>query len=161
MKAMLKSLERRMDMERLRNAFYQARIAAGRFMLGRNGMDQLNYALLWGYLGLCVIRALIVWVTRSFTVGRAFDVALDVILVAIAFRSLSRNLPRRQSENLRWLDLRRRAERRIGAAARRRADKEHKYFTCKQCGTVCRVPTGKGNIVITCPKCGEKIQART
>lgn len=148
-------------MERLRDALYKARIAVGRFMLGRNGMDQLNYALLWGYLILCVIRAVVVWVTRSLTVGRVFDILIDIVLVIIVFRTLSRNLPRRQAENLRWLNLRRRVERKVGGAVRRRADKTHKYFTCKNCGTVCRVPTGKGNIIITCPKCGEKIQAKT
>ena len=42
----------------------------------------------------------------------------------------------------------------------RRADKDHKYFTCK-CGAVCRVPVGRGKIVITCPKCGQKINAKT
>lgn len=46
-----------------------------------------------------------------------------------------------------------------GAKARR-ADKEHKYFTCR-CGAICRVPVGKGKIVITCPKCGAKIEAKS
>ena len=27
-------------------------------------------------------------------------------------------------------------------------------FTCPSCGAVCRVPRGKGRIVITCPRCG-------
>ena len=43
----------------------------------------------------------------------------------------------------------------------RHADKEHKYFTCKNCKAICRVPVGKGNIVITCPKCGAQIRAKT
>ena len=43
----------------------------------------------------------------------------------------------------------------------RHADKEHKYFTCKSCKTICRVPAGKGKIVITCPKCGAEIKAKT
>ena len=43
----------------------------------------------------------------------------------------------------------------------RHADKAHKYFTCKNCKTICRVPVGKGKIVITCPKCGAQIHART
>ena len=50
--------------------------------------------------------------------------------------------------------------RNAGAKARH-ADKDHKYFTCKTCGTVCRVPVGKGKIIITCPKCGAQIQAKT
>ena len=148
-------------MERFQGALQKLRIAAGRFMLGRNGMDQLNYALLWAYLALCVIRAIVVMITRSLLVGRIFDIAADIAVVAILYRVLSRNLAKRQAENLRFLNWWRRTKRLTDGAIRRHRDKEHKYYTCKQCGTVCRVPTGKGNIVITCPKCGAKIQAKT
>ena len=148
-------------MERFQNVLQRLRLAAGRFMLGRNGMDQLNYALLWTYLGVCVVRAIVVALTRSLFVARAFDVLTDVVLVLMAFRILSRNLPKRQAENMRFLDGWRRVRRLTDGAVRRHKDKAHKYYTCKQCGTICRVPTGKGNIVITCPKCGAKIQAKT
>jgi len=47
-----------------------------------------------------------------------------------------------------------------GAKARH-ADKDHKYFTCKACGTICRVPVGKGKIIITCPKCGGQIHGKS
>ncbi len=130
-------------------------------MLGRNGMDQLNVALLWAYLGICVLRALLTLLTRSLFVGRIFDIAADVVAVALLYRALSRNAAKRQAENLRFLNWFRRTKRLADGAIKRHKDKEHKYYTCKKCGTVCRVPTGKGNIVITCPKCGEKIQAKT
>ena len=148
-------------MEWLRDAAQKLRIAAGRFMLGRNGMDQLNYALLWTYLALRVIRAILVAATRSAFAGWAFDLVSDAFVVAIFFRGLSRNVVKRQEENLRFLNWWRRTKRLTDGAVKRYRDKEHKYYTCKRCGTVCRVPTGKGNIVITCPKCGEKIQAKT
>ena len=45
---------------------------------------------------------------------------------------------------------------RCAGARARHADKEHRYFTCKQCKTICRVPVGKGKIIITCPKCGHQ-----
>ena len=148
-------------MEQFQNFLQRLRLTVGRFMLGRNGMDQLNYALLWAYLVLCVLRAIVVSLTRSLLVGRLFNVLTDVVLVVLAFRGLSRNLPKRQSENLRFLEGWQRVRRLTDGAVRRHKDKEHKYYTCKQCGTVCRVPTGKGNIIITCPKCGAKIQAKT
>ena len=148
-------------MDKLQNALQKLRIAAGRFMLGRNGMDQLNYALLWAYLFLCVVRAVAVMLTRSMIVGGVFDALTYVALIALGFRVLSRNLSRRQAENLRWLNWWSRARRVADGAVKRHRDREHKYYTCKQCGTVCRVPTGKGNIIITCPKCGAKIQAKT
>ena len=148
-------------MDKLQDALQKLRIAAGRFMLGRNGMDQLNYALLWAYLALCVIRAIVVMITRSLLVGWIFDIAADVIVVGILYRILSRNLAKRQAENLRFLNWWSRARRVTDGAIKRHRDREHKYYTCKQCGTVCRVPTAKGNIIITCPKCGAKIQAKT
>ena len=148
-------------MEKLQDALQKLRIAAGRFMLGRNGMDQLNYALLWAYLILRVVRAVAVAASRSLVIGVVFNVLTDVLLIAMAFRVLSRNLPRRQAENLRWLNWWQRTRRIADGAVKRHRDREHKYYTCKQCGTVCRVPVGKGNIVITCPKCGAKIQAKT
>lgn len=46
-------------------------------------------------------------------------------------------------------------------ALSRSRDKEHKYFTCPNCRTVCRVPRGKGRIVITCPKCGAEIHGKS
>ena len=33
--------------------------------------------------------------------------------------------------------------------------------TCPQCGAVCRVPKGKGRIVITCPRCGNEIHRKS
>ena len=56
-----------------------------------------------------------------------------------------------------WWKLRSGAQ---GAKARH-ADKEHKYFTCRNCKTICRVPMGKGKVEITCPKCGAKIYGKT
>ena len=59
--------------------------------------------------------------------------------------------------NARFSDWRYPIQCRFSGARQRRLDKEHKYFTCKTCKTICRVPAGKGKIEITCPKCGQKI----
>ena len=32
---------------------------------------------------------------------------------------------------------------------------------CPGCGAVCRVPRGKGRIVITCPRCGNEIHGKS
>ena len=37
---------------------YKLRCAVARFMYGRNGMDQLNRALFWGYMGLFLAQML-------------------------------------------------------------------------------------------------------
>lgn len=138
----------------MRNFFYRLSGALARFMYGRNGSDQLNTALLGAYLA--------VWVVQAF-LGRIFAVrvvleTLSVLLAALVlFRTFSRNLPRRRAENAKFLNWWRPLKGRIAAARQRRRDRDHKYFTCRGCGAVCRVPAGKGKIEITCPRCGGKI----
>ena len=80
---------------------------------------------------------------------------------AVIFRMFSRNLYKRQAENQKWLQARSRRRGAASAAKARRADTEHKYFTCKRCKTICRVPVGKGKVIITCPKCGAEIHGKT
>ena len=131
-----------------------------RFMYGRNGMDQLNRALIFLYLGLCVWRTILLLALESIVPARIADVLLWGVLVGLFFRMFSKNLPRRRAENQKWVNWWWRVRSSSGARARH-ADKEHKYFTCKQCKTICRVPVGKGKIIITCPKCGAQIHAKS
>ena len=84
-----------------------------------------------------------------------------VLWVLVLFRMFSRNLYKRQAENQKWLQARSRRRGAASAAKARRADTEHKYFTCKRCKTICRVPVGKGKVIITCPKCGAEIHGKT
>ena len=77
------------------------------------------------------------------------------------YRMFSRNLPKRQAENQRFLNWWRPIGNRLSGVKQRRLDKDHKYFTCKNCKTICRVPAGKGKIEITCPKCGQKIMGKS
>ena len=41
------------------------------------------------------------------------------------------------------------------------SDKDHKYFVCKNCHKMVRVPKGKGKIEVTCPRCGHHFDARS
>ena len=82
-------------------------------------------------------------------------------LLACCSASFSRNLTRRRAENQRLVNWMVADEEQPQGARARHADKAHKYFTCKNCKTICRVPVGKGKIIITCPKCGAQIHART
>ena len=139
---------------------YKLRCAVARFMYGRNGMDQLNRALFWGYMG--TFLAQVLFSTLRWQVPALLcEILLWPLMFLIFFRMFSKNLPKRRAENQRfwnwWCGVR---SRNAGARARH-ADKDHKYFTCKNCKTICRVPVGKGKIIITCPKCGAQIQAKT
>ena len=128
-------------------------------MYGRNGMDQMNRTLLWGYIGILVAQ-LVFNLLRLWTPARVCEVLLWILMVVILFRMFSKNLPKRREENQKFMSWVWKSRNSAAGAKARRADKEHKYFTCK-CGAVCRVPVGKGKIVITCPKCGAKIEAKT
>ena len=129
-------------------------------MYGRNGMDQMNQALLRGYLVILVAQ-LIFSLLRLWIPARICESLLWVLMVFILFRMFSKNLTKRRAENQKWVNWWWRVRSSSSGARARHADKEHKYFTCKQCKTICRVPVGKGKIIITCPKCGAQIHAKS
>lgn len=142
----------------MRNFFYRVTGTIARFMYGRNGTDQLNMALLAAYLLVWLIQALL---RRNFAVRMVLEAVSLALAVLILFRTFSRNLHKRQAENAKFLSWWSPVKNRLAIARQRRQDKEHKYFVCKNCKTVCRVPSGKGKVEITCPKCGQKIIGRS
>ncbi len=138
----------------MRNFFYRITSAMARFMYGRNGTDQLNLALLVVYLIICVLQMVLARIKAAMVILNLLAIALAALVL---FRVFSRNLARRRAENARFLSWWTPLKNRAAGARQRRQDKEHKYFTCDGCKTICRVPAGKGKIEITCPKCGRKI----
>ena len=141
------------------NVFRKIGNAIARFMYGRNGMDQLNLVLMWVVLILDVVTML----------GQRNHAAVSMVLywlsmagwVYVLFRMFSKNLSKRRGENQKFVNWVWRMKSSRAGAKERHADKDHKYFTCKNCKTICRVPVGKGKIIITCPKCGAQIHAKT
>ena len=131
-----------------------------RFMYGRNGVDQLSRALLWVYIGLWIV-SMVLGALKLDVLQAICSVLMYVVLFYIFFRMFSKDLYKRREENTKFLQKTWSLRNRIGGAKARHADKDHKYFTCKQCKTICRVPVGKGKIIITCPKCRAQIQAKT
>lgn len=140
---------------------YKIKSALVQWMYGRNGMDQLNLALLWGYIGICLVGMILSAVTKWGLLSLILDVVLWALFLLILFRTFSKNLYKRREENSRWVNWCWRVKNGRQNARARHADKEHRYFTCKNCKTICRVPVGKGKIIITCPKCGAQIHGKT
>ena len=142
--------------------FARLRDAMARFMYGRNGVDQLNIAMLWTSIGADLLATILMRQQNSIAyVGLALYYGSVILWVLVLFRMFSRNLRKRQAENQKWLQARSRRRSAASAAKARRADKDHKYFTCRQCRAICRVPVGKGKVIITCPKCGAEIHGKT
>ena len=130
-----------------------------RLMYGRNGVDRLGLAMIWACLIVDIVSMFLM--PRAHTAGRLLYWASMVLWVVAIFRIFSRNLCKRRAENAKWMSFWGRIRGKNTGAQERHADKDHKYFTCKNCKTICRVPVGKGKVVITCPKCGAEIHGRT
>ena len=139
--------------------FQRLRNGLSRFMYGRNGADQLGLCIIWAAILLDIIGML---VKKIPLLSSIIGIVTTVMVLWALFRVFSRNLEKRRAENAVflqkvWWPL----KRKLSSGKQQRMDKEHKYFTCPNCKTVCRVPVGKGRIVITCPKCGREIHGKS
>ena len=139
-------------LEKMRNALI-------RFMYGRNGFDPLNRFLFWVVLILDI--ASIFLARGESPLGGILSLVVTAAWLLLLFRTFSRNLAKRREENQKFVGWWWKVKNKTAGAKARHADRDHKYFTCKSCGAICRVLVGKGNIVITCPKCRAQIQAKT
>ena len=123
---------------------------------GRQGMDELSKLLFWTAIGGYVLAVVLPGALRALLSSFA------TMFLAVAFlRAFSRDLPRREAENLLLLRYRDRKKREREAAKDRRAhSREYKYFKCPGCGTWLRVPRHKGKVHINC-RCGYTLYRRT
>ena len=117
-----------------------------RVMAGRYGTDKLNTWILGAGLILCIVSIFV----RIPMVDLALTLGAYALMIWAMFRTFSRNTYKRYRENRRFLMLLDRIK-----------DREHRYFDCPKCRQPVRVPRGKGQIMITCPKCKEKFQRKT
>lgn len=141
------------------NFFQRIGNALSRFMYGRNGVDRLGLTMIWAALLLDIINMLL---REKPVVSGITGLVSGVLLFTALFRMFSRNLEKRRAENTRFMEkVWWPVSRRMAGTRQQRMDKEHRYFTCHRCGAVCRVPRGKGRIVITCPRCGGEIHGKS
>ena len=136
--------------------FYRLQNTVRRFMVGRYGTDGLNRFLAVTYLVLWVL-------SRCFSrgwVGFALSAVATAVFVWFVFRTLSRNIPRRQAENQwfygwwyptrEWL---RHQKDRI------RDVKVCRYRRCPTCRAWLRLPIKKGRRTVTCSRCHTPFKA--
>ncbi len=124
------------------------------FMRGRYGVDQLSFAILILYLVVTIIGTF-------FRIPFVNTVAL-LLVVWCWFRILSRNTYKRAQENAKFMGKVYPIQNKYKAKKKEFQDrKTHKYFTCPTCRQRLRVPRGRGEITITCPKCKTKFDKRT
>ena len=124
------------------------------FMIGRNGPDALSKFS-------CVLACVLVILSMVFS-GVAGSVfwALGLVLLVISYwRMFSRNLEKRHMENQMFLSRVAPLTRKWNQWKLRRQQRNiYCFFKCPSCGTVLRVPKGKGRVRITCKSCAHKFE---
>ncbi len=125
-----------------------------RFMIGRNGADQLSRFLTYVALALIILN-LFVGSTVLWLLGLA-------ALVWAYFRMFSKNVARRREENGKYLQLQYKLTQRFRDwRDRQKQRRDYVFFRCPSCKAMLRVPRGKGRIRVTCRKCGNAFEKRT
>lgn len=128
-------------------------------MYGRYGNDHLGNFIL--------IISLILGVVSIFISGLT-DVILALIqmmLIALwAMRAFSRNVYRRRIENQKFLafwNSVKKPFKKLSPTFARLKDRKHKYFKCPNCKSRLRVPRGRGEITVTCPRCNNRFDKKS
>lgn len=130
-----------------------------RFLYGRYGNDQLNYAIL--------VLSLVAGFPSMFIggyVGLALTLLQLISLVFWAFRAFSKSHYKRRKENeafMRFWNSLKKRFRSVSAFFSRVKDRKHKYFKCPLCKSRLRVPRGRGSITVTCPRCKHRFDEKS
>ena len=131
-----------------------------RIFSGRQGMDEFSKALFWMGLVCMLLSVLTVNVLKG-VFSLLFNWLGLMLLIFSFVRAFSRRLGQREAENNAYLALRQKQRHNRQAAWERRAQrKDFCFFKCPGCGTILRVPRGKGKIHINCP-CGYVLYRKT
>ncbi len=134
----------------MQGVWYKIKAGFRRFMIGRHGVDQLSIALLY----LAVIASLI----NSFFLASSILSLVSFAVYAYAlFRMLSKNNAARYKENAWYLKRFGDVPQKVKQAwVRFKNRKTYLYFDCPECHAKLRVPRGKGEVTVTCGRCGHK-----
>lgn len=127
------------------------------FMYGRRGVDNFSRFL--------IVAALIVILLENFMPGLLRSLFSFVGLAGIIYacmRILSRDIYKREQENARYLKKRAAVLRWFRSVRDRwQQRREYRFFRCPSCHALLRVPRGKGKLLLTCRKCGNRFEKKT
>lgn len=141
-------------LQRFQMAMQRFIIKIQQFMAGRYGSDKFT-------IFLSIVGLILAFLGNFRELRFFYFIGLGVIIYSL-FRAMSKNFEARRKELnwfLRWSEKPRAEFKLLGNKWRDR--KTHRYFKCKSCKTVLRVPVGRGKIEVTCPKCKMKEIRRT
>ena len=134
-----------------RGPSWRERIA--RFMAGRYGIDRLYHFL----MVLCFILIVVNLFVHSFIIA-TLEFAL---LIYATFRVLSRNVYKRQKENLAFLKITEKPTAFFKLIKCKWRDrKTHVYRKCPSCKNNLRLPKQKGAHTVVCPYCKNRFDVK-
>jgi len=121
-----------------------------RLMQGRYGADQFS-----GFL----TKAALVLMVLSMVDALSFLYVWGLALLFYGlFRMMSRKFEKRRAENTAYLQLNYKFHVALSEQKMRwKSREDYKYFKCRQCKKLLRVPRGRGKLNVTCPQCGHKM----
>ena len=129
----------------------------GQFMYGRRGTDEFARFLLIVTLVFIVLS----WFFRG-VIQSLFSLLTIASLVYCYYRILSRDIYKRQKENAWYLQKKAAVQKWFRSLKDRWTQrKEYKFFRCPSCHSLLRVPKGKGKILLTCRKCGNRFERKS
>ena len=122
-------------------------------MAGRYGADRLYHFL----LAICFILIVINLFIGSFVLS-----LLELAILGYAtFRTLSKNIYKRQQENLKFLKLIEKPMKFLNLQKCKKRDrKTHVYRKCPSCKNNLRLPKQKGKHTVVCPCCKHRFDVK-
>lgn len=125
-----------------------------KMMVGRYGIDQLSIALL-------MTGMILLAITLPFK-GVIIRLLPLIPIIIAYYRVFSKHIYKRQQENFKFIRFYTPIYKRLNTWIKRfKERKTHRYLKCPSCKQMLRVPKGKGNITITCPKCKNNFRGRS
>ena len=144
----------------MNNIFTKIKRALARFFWGRYGVDKLGYTVVIVSLVMSFVSTLLA--SKFFIPSLILQLISYALLVWALFRVLSKNRQARYRENMMFLSLWKMIKKWFKLQFCKLRDiRTHKYFSCPKCGNNLRLPKGRGEIIITCPVCKTRFDAKT
>ncbi|MBE6531927.1 MAG: hypothetical protein E7676_00270 [Ruminococcaceae bacterium] len=130
---------------------WRERIA--RFMIGRYGIDSLYHFL--------VVLCFVLIVVNLFVGSLVISILETALLIYAAFRVLSRNIYKRQRENMFFLKITEKPREFFKLLKCKFRDrKTHVYKKCPSCKNNLRLPKKKGKHTVSCPCCQNRFDIK-
>lgn len=141
-------------MQRLQQFFQSLAVRIRQFMIGRYGTDEFTFALL-------IISVIFTFLDNFRPIRFFYFIGVAIVWYSF-FRTMSKNHEKRRKELNWYLRVSEKPKAELKLLGNKIRDrKTHRYFRCKECKTVLRVPKGRGKIEITCPKCRARVVKKT